>query len=136
MSQFQADKKDDLSIVLCGEAGQGIQTVEQILTQVFKLSGFNVFATKEYMSRIRGGTNSTEIRISTHRISSFVDKIDILIPLSKGAIKHLERRITPDTIILAEEAFFDKECLPDKCKITNVPFNKTATALGGQFMLI
>ena len=77
MSQFQSDKKDDLSIVLCGEAGQGIQTVEQILTQVLKLSGFNVFATKEYMSRVRGGTNSTEIRISSHRISSFVLAIHI-----------------------------------------------------------
>ncbi|MFH1335039.1 MAG: 2-oxoacid:acceptor oxidoreductase subunit alpha [Candidatus Zixiibacteriota bacterium] len=130
MSQFQADKKDDLSIVLCGEAGQGIQTVEQILTQAFKLSGFNVFATKEYMSRVRGGTNSTEIRISTHRISSFVDKIDILIPLSKGAIKHLEKRTTPDTIILGEEVIFGRECLPDKCKIANVPFNQIATELG------
>jgi len=131
MSQFQSDKKDDLSIVLCGEAGQGIQTVEQILTQVLKISCFNVFATKEYMSRVRGGTNSTEIRISSHRISSFVDKIDILIPLSKGAIEHLEKRITPRTIILAEEANFVKECLPDKCKIANIPFNQIAAELGG-----
>ena len=125
------NKNDDLTIVLCGEAGQGIQTVEQILTGVLKLSGFNVFATKEYMSRVRGGTNSTEIRISTHRVSSFVDKIDILIPLSKGSISHLEKRITPETIILAEEAFFGKECLPDKCKITDIPFNQIAAQLGG-----
>jgi 2-oxoglutarate ferredoxin oxidoreductase subunit alpha len=130
MNHFMT-KNNDLTIVLCGEAGQGIQTVEQILTGVFKLSGFNVFATKEYMSRVRGGTNSTEIRISTHRISSFVDKIDILIPLSRGAIEHLERRITTETVILAEEAFFGKECLPDKCKIADIPFNHIATQLGG-----
>ena len=54
----------DFSIVLCGAAGQGIQTIEYALTRALKLSGFNVFATKEYMSRIRGGSNSTEIRIS------------------------------------------------------------------------
>ena len=43
---------NDVSIVLCGEVGQGIQTVEYVLTRILKLSGYNVFATKEYMSRI------------------------------------------------------------------------------------
>ncbi len=130
MNKLISDKKDDLSIVLCGEAGQGIQTVEQILTQVLKLSGYNVFATKEYMSRIRGGANSTEIRIASRRVAAFVDRIDILIPLSPGAIKHLEKRINPQTVILAEKGTFDKECLPDKCNIVNIPFNQMATDLG------
>ena len=65
MDNLSFQKKNDLSIVLCGQAGQGIQTVEYLLTRIFKLAGYNVFATKEYMSRIRGGTNSTEIRVSS-----------------------------------------------------------------------
>ena len=28
--------EQDISIVLCGEAGQGIQTVEQLLTRILK----------------------------------------------------------------------------------------------------
>jgi 2-oxoglutarate ferredoxin oxidoreductase subunit alpha len=56
-------KKNDLSVVFCGQAGQGIQTVEYLLTRTFKLADYNVFATKENMSRIRGGTYSTEIQI-------------------------------------------------------------------------
>jgi len=132
MSRLISDKKDDISIVLCGEAGQGIQTVENILTRVLKLSGYNVFATKEYMSRIRGGANSTEIRVSSKKISSFVDKIDVLIPLSPGAIKHLEKRITPETIILGEKEIFESECLPDKCEIVDIPFSKIASEIGGK----
>jgi 2-oxoglutarate ferredoxin oxidoreductase subunit alpha len=54
MVNRSAESKDYVSIVLAGEAGQGIQTVEYILTRVLKLSGYNVFASKEYMSRIRG----------------------------------------------------------------------------------
>jgi len=130
MSGRISDKKDDISIVLCGEAGQGIQTMENILTRVLKLSGYNVFATKEYMSRIRGGSNSTEIRVSSQRISSMVDRIDILIPLSKGAIKHLEKKITPETIILGEKELLESECLPDKCKIVDIPFSKIASEIG------
>lgn len=84
----------DVSIVLSGEAGQGIQTVENVLTRVLKDSGFHVFATKEYMSRVRGGNNTTEIRVSSRRVRSFVDRIDVLIPLGKGATERLKNRIT------------------------------------------
>jgi 2-oxoglutarate ferredoxin oxidoreductase subunit alpha len=100
MNALRAQKKDEVSVVLCGEAGQGIQTVEQILARYLKLSGFHVFATKEYMSRVRGGSNSTEIRISSKRASAYLDRIDILIPFHQGGIKHVEKRITPETIIL------------------------------------
>ncbi|GAH42449.1 unnamed protein product, partial [marine sediment metagenome] len=72
---------NDISIVLCGEAGQGIQTVEQLLTKIVKKSGFNVFSTKEYMSRVRGGSNSTQLRISTEPVSAYINRIDILITL-------------------------------------------------------
>ena len=70
---------DDLSIVLGGEAGQGIQTVESILINAVKFGGYHVCSTKEYMSRVRGGENSTEIRVSSKRICAYVNRIDILI---------------------------------------------------------
>ncbi len=79
--------KEDVSIVLSGEAGQGIQTIEGLLTFILKREGYYVFATKEYMSRIRGGSNSTEIRVSSKPVKSYVDKIDILIPLTKTSYK-------------------------------------------------
>jgi len=71
--------RDDISIVLCGEAGQGIQTVEHLLTRTLKLAGHNVFSTQEFMSRIRGGSNSTSIRVSSKGVSAPVDRADILI---------------------------------------------------------
>jgi len=70
--------EQDISIVLCGEAGQGIQTVEELLTRILKLSGYYVFATKEYMSRVRGGSNSTQIRVSSKPIQAPVARIDVL----------------------------------------------------------
>ena len=86
--------KEDVSIVLCGEAGQGIKTIELILVHVLKNSGYNVFSTKEYMSRIRGGSNSTLIRVSDKNIKSMKTKIDILIPLTSKAIDHVADRLT------------------------------------------
>jgi len=123
--------KHDISIVLGGSAGQGIQTVEQIVTQVLKRSGFHVFGTKEYMSRVRGGSNSTEIRISSKSNPSLLNRIDILIPFDKGALKHLEKRISSSTLILGDKSEITDEKEKNISQIVDVPFSKIASDIGG-----
>ncbi len=122
--------KKDISIVLCGQAGQGIQTIEYVLTRVLKLAGYNVFATKEFMSRIRGGMNSTEIRVSSKPVSAVVDRIDILIPLDKDAIGHVKTRISAETIILAETENISRVSRQKGCVCIEVPFTKIAADIG------
>jgi 2-oxoglutarate ferredoxin oxidoreductase subunit alpha len=122
--------KDDISIVLCGQAGQGIQTVEYLLTRILKLPGHNVFSTKEYMSRVRGGVNSTEIRVSAKRVSALTNRIDVLIPLGKGVIKHVQKRISQQTIILAEKEGLGDDFNQAPCKVIDVPFTETALGIG------
>jgi 2-oxoglutarate ferredoxin oxidoreductase subunit alpha len=121
-------KMKDISIVLCGEAGQGIQTVEKILVSILKRSGYFVFATREFMSRIRGGSNSTEIRVSEKPVDSFVEKIDVLIPLSSEAVDHVKWRIDKDTLMLGK-----KEFIEGKSKKTfEVPFTELAKEAGNK----
>ncbi len=118
----------DVSIVLCGKAGQGIKTIELILVHVLKQSGYNVFSTKEYMSRVRGGSNSTIIRVSDKNVKSMKNKIDILIPLDNQAIDHVVDRLSENTIILG-----DKELFKDtKYEIISIPFIKTAKEIGNK----
>jgi len=134
MTNLSVKEKTDISIVLCGQAGQGIQTVEKLLTRISKTAGYNVFATKEYMSRVRGGMNSTLIRISDKPVKAFVDRIDILVPLSKGAIRHLEKRIDPETIIVGEKDVCADE-LKDKSQFFDIPFTKIASDIGNKVYL-
>ncbi len=122
--------RDDVSIVLCGQAGMGIQTVERILTRILSRSCYNVFATKEFMSRIRGGMNSTEIRVSSRPVQAFVNRIDILIPLDKGAVQHVKGRISSDTIILADSNNLGDDFGRSQGNYIDVPFNKIATGIG------
>ena len=120
---------EEVSIVLCGEAGQGIQTVEHILTQTLKLSGYHVFSTQEYMSRIRGGSNSTLVRVSSNRVSAPVDRIDLLIPFSPGAIRHVQKRISPKTILLGEKNIYGNEYQGETA--IDVPLSQIASEVGG-----
>lgn len=94
----------NVNITLCGEAGQGIDSISNFLTALFKEEGYNIFATKEYMSRVRGGENSTTIRISSKPVEGYIDKIDILLPLDKDAIAHLSKRISEKTIIIGDKS--------------------------------
>ena len=123
--------RKDISIVLCGAAGQGIQTVEALLTKTLKKSGFYVFATREYMSRVRGGVNSTTIRVSSKMVRAFIDRIDILIPLSDEAVPHLKERITPQTLIIGEKRFI--EVLPNiRGEKVEISFENLSNNIGGK----
>lgn len=116
----------DISIVLGGAAGQGVQTVETLLVQVLKKEGYYVFASKEYMSRIRGGSNSTEIRLSSKKRRAYVDRIDVLFALDKNVVPHLTHRISKRTVIIGEKA---KVC-ETECRVIDVPFTRFANELG------
>ena len=123
--------KDDLSLVICGSAGQGIQTVERILTQLLKGAGVHIFGTKEYMSRVRGGSNSTEIRVSSTSRPALLDRIDLLIPLNQEALEHVRMRITENTLILADKEQLDLGDKKEGARVIDIPFSQLSNEMGG-----
>jgi 2-oxoglutarate ferredoxin oxidoreductase subunit alpha len=124
-------KRNDISLVLCGAAGQGIKTVEALLTKTLKMSGFNVFATREYMSRVRGGVNSTSIRISSEKVRAFSERIDFLFPLNDSAILHLKDKLNPDSVIIGEKNFIEQDSDALGVRI-EVPFLEISKDVGGK----
>ncbi|TFG20615.1 MAG: 2-oxoacid:acceptor oxidoreductase subunit alpha [Promethearchaeota archaeon] len=118
-----------VNLAISGQAGQGIATVESLLTKALKRSGLNVFASREYMSRVRGGINSTAIRVSSQPVHAFEDRIDILIPLSDEAIPHLQHRMTNNTLVIGEKAFLSMDLLLSFISI-EVPFTELAKEIG------
>jgi len=121
--------KDDISVLLSGAAGQGLKTVEKILMHILKNSGYNVFSVKEYMSRIRGGNNTTEIRISSEPVGAHRDKIDILLPLNPSALERISGRISDDTLIIGDEENLE-EAYRERRNTFIVSINKAAKDIG------
>lgn len=126
------ERRDDISVVLCGQAGQGVQTVEFLLTRLLKLAGYHVFATKEYMSRVRGGMNSTTIRVSSREVAAYVDHIDILIPLGRGAVEHVAARVSAQTVVVGEGEIAGDGAAVKSCKFLEVPFTQMASEIGNK----
>jgi len=125
-------RSKDLSVVVCGAAGQGIKTVEEFLVKALKASGYHVYASREYMSRVRGGSNSTEIRIGAQKVTAFVDRIDVLIVLSPGIRANVMKRISPETLVIGENDVLEKELSDKKAELVDLSFVKEAMDAGGK----
>jgi 2-oxoglutarate ferredoxin oxidoreductase subunit alpha len=123
-------KKDEINLVFAAEAGQGSDTISTILAKVFKDAGYNIFSTKEAMSRIRGGANSNDLRVSSSKICAGVWNIDVLIPLSANALDHVKDRISDNTLIFGEKEFISTRYC-QKCKVRAVNFSGIAKEIGG-----
>jgi 2-oxoglutarate ferredoxin oxidoreductase subunit alpha len=120
----------DVSLVIGGEAGQGIQTVEDLLVSALARAGYHVFASKEYMSRVRGGSNSTQIRVAGRPVAAPLDRIDLLIPLSRGAVGWLRERIGPGTLVLADREALGAELDIPGVRVEDLPLGRLAAAAG------
>lgn len=111
--------RESISIVLSGEAGQGLQTVEDFLVETLTQETY-VFSSKEVMSRVRGGNNSVEIRVSSQPIQALRYAIDVLFLFNDHAISRLLPRLTPSTVIYGEAHFL--ESIPSIYKTKEVAF--------------
>lgn len=117
--------------MLSGQAGQGLQTLETLMMRTFKLSGYNVYSYSEFMSRIRGGNNSTQVRVSSHRVASYSKRIDIFVPMHEGATERFHDRITHNTVILGQKEFIEERYLEEGYPVLGIPLKDLSEKAGG-----
>lgn len=120
---------NEASIIIAGEAGQGIETITQIISKSIKSSGLNVFYALEYMSRIKGGCNSSTIRISGKKVYAYREKADFIFAISKDALSHLKKRVFDNTTIIYE--YENQEVLDKSKNSIKIEFSLLAKDFGG-----
>ncbi|HNQ01437.1 MAG TPA: 2-oxoacid:acceptor oxidoreductase subunit alpha [Syntrophales bacterium] len=91
----------EFSVLIGGEAGQGMFSVELELSEMLCRLGYPFFATKNYMSRIRGGHNYHMIRVSDRPVHALSGKPwDMIVAMDSA---ETERRHRPS---LASDGVF------------------------------
>src|ERR1700738_2089225 len=82
--------KQTFTISIGGAAGQGVATPGDIFAKIFSRRGLHLNAYNAYQSIIRGGHTFLTIRTGPEQVTSFGDKIDLLIPLNQDTMdRHL-----------------------------------------------
>lgn len=119
----------DYTIKIGGEAGQGAQTIGDILTKVMARSGYHLFSHQDYESRVRGGHNFFQIRVSDKPVTASRKKIEILVALDKETInRHLSELSEAGRLIYDSESLKEHR---DGEQLIDIPFARLATENGG-----
>lgn len=124
----------DYSIKIGGEAGQGIQTIGDTLSKVFSRNGYHVFTHQDYMSRVRGGHNFYQIRVSDGEISASRASIDILVAFDKESITLHAGELSSIGLVV-----YDSVALKEKhegVKFFDVPLLDLAMKSGGDKIMV
>ena len=94
--------KNGLTIMIGGEAGQGLVTIGQVLSKALVRAGYHIVVGQGYMSRIRGGHNTFSIRASAQPIAAQREGVDLLVALNQETLSLHENELRPGALVLAD----------------------------------
>lgn len=86
-SEKQTELRDDISIMIGGQGGDGTLTVVNLVGRVFRNLGLNTYDARNVLSRIRGGHADGIIRGSANDIYSIGDQVDVLVAFDEEAVE-------------------------------------------------
>ncbi|MBT7715567.1 MAG: 2-oxoacid:acceptor oxidoreductase subunit alpha [Deltaproteobacteria bacterium] len=120
--------KNDIVVIIGGEAGQGIQTVGDLLATVCWKMGLYITVVNDFESRIRGGHSFVQLRISDQPNSAPSDKVHILAALNSKTVELHKGDLSEGGLVLVdgEES--------TAAGVTAIPFSKIAREVGGKIM--
>ncbi len=118
----------DISILIGGAAGQGIQTIGALLARVCNNAGLFIFSVDDFESRIRGGHSFHLLRISTQALTAPCFKPDILVALDEKTHEYHKDTVSSKGITILNSDENRKE----KSDIYHIPLELLAEQAGGK----
>ncbi len=130
-----------LNIIIGGAAGQGINKVSQIFSNVLSTHGYYTFNYRDYMSLIRGGHNFNTLAFSDTPIESHDAQADILVALDERSIKTHKQALKKKGILIKGDDFKDLGRNQNVAlagvltKIFGIPFQTLENEISAQFKI-
>ena len=104
---------NELTWMIGGPQGSGVETAANIFSQVYSKMGYHVFGKREYYSNIKGEHSYFAVRISDKKIRSSITGTNILIAFDAETIFRHADDVLKDGIIV-----YDSDI--EKSKVTDV----------------
>ncbi len=123
---------DTVSILIGGEAGQGITRSGAMLGKALASCGLHAFGVIDYPSLIRGGHNFYVVRVCEREIFSNTSHVDLIVALNEETVMiHQHELVLGGGIIVDSDISFDAGELRDDIKTFAIPLTKIVKELGG-----
>lgn len=119
----------DCNMKIGGAAGQGVQTVSEVLSTVLARSGYYVFSVESYESRIRGGHTFTVIRAGNEQLYGVRRSLDLLVCLTEETYRRHAHEVRPGGMILGKVENHIRE---QGAHVFPIDFEREALQLGNR----
>jgi 2-oxoglutarate ferredoxin oxidoreductase subunit alpha len=127
---------NDMTIVLGGDAGQGMESSGAGLAKALTRAGLHVFAGPDYHSRIRGGHNFYTVRVAPKEIAAHRSHAELLLALTKDTVTaHADEMSTGAGVLFDPSLGIDEAALKDRgLRPMPVPVLKMGADAGDKMM--
>ncbi len=93
----------DVLIRIAGAAGQGVQTVGEVLARAAFRSGLNLHGEQSYHSRIRGGENAFSLRLTDEPTWGTRENTDLLVALNQEMLDRYLPTLAEGGMVVCEQ---------------------------------
>ena len=91
---------NDISVLIGGKAGDGINSAGLTIAHLFNHLGYRVYMYFDYPSLIKGGHNFAIVRASDHKVGAHRETADFVLALNNDTIAFHTGLMRPDTEII------------------------------------
>lgn len=122
--------KNDFSILIGGQAGQGTRLGGSLLAKIFNELGYFIYVYEDYQSLIRGGHNFSEIRVAEKEVFARKERIDAVLALDENTVNLHQKRLKRTGILIVNQDKIKKE------KNLGIPAETIVKEEGGIFVMV
>ncbi len=115
--------REELHLILGGEAGQGLDTVAGLLGKAVVRSGRHLLTVQHVMSRVRGGHNNFRMRLASRPVQGPPDTFDLLAAMSRESVDLHRERLADGAVILVDGGWD----MPPEPGLIGIPFAELAS---------
>ncbi|MFW6110584.1 MAG: 2-oxoacid:acceptor oxidoreductase subunit alpha [Thermoproteota archaeon] len=130
--------KNDLSLLVGGEAGAGITRSGFLFAKTCLRGGLHVFGTNDYQSLIRGGHNFYVVRVNREKVECQRETIDLLLALNEETVVLHKDELASDGGIIYDGDNVELsrgELGRDDLKLYSVPLRDFVKKLEGEMIM-
>ena len=127
----------DVTFKFGGEAGQGVETTGRAFARSVVRAGLHVFGYQDYHSRIRGGHNYYQIRVSDREVHSHNEQVHVLLPFTQVTVNEHLREVVPGGAVVLDPALGidEKQIAATGARPMPVPLQQIALNEGGDVVM-
>jgi len=124
----------DVTVTIGGAAGQGIQTVGDLLASVCHRAGLYLMAVNDFESRIRGGHSFIQLRISDQPVAAADDYVHLLVAINQETYAVHAAEMVENGRVLIDLDPAGGDAAPGRDQGVNVAFAQLAKEAGGKIL--